>query len=74
MTTANPTHHRPIDACWQEDEIQALLTDLPGEALVWKPFEGEAWGDPCNSLGEIIAHAISSIVSPPPHAGSRSAA
>lgn len=46
----------------KDGEIQAILADLPAEALLWKPFEGEAWGNPCNTLGEIVAHAISSTV------------
>lgn len=43
-------------------EIQSLLADLPAEALLWKPFDGEAWGNPANTLGEILAHGISSTV------------
>ena len=46
----------------KNQEIQALLADLPAEALLWKPFEGEAWGNPANTLGEILAHGISSTV------------
>ena len=46
----------------KNQEIQALLTDLPAEALLWKPFEGEAWGNPADTLGEILAHGISSTV------------
>src|SRR5690606_28547745 len=43
-------------------ELEALLADLPNEALLWKPFEQSPWQGPCNSLGEIAAHAISSTV------------
>lgn len=43
-------------------EIDDLLDALPAEALVWKPFEQSPWKGPSNSLGQILAHAISSTV------------
>lgn len=51
---------RLFDRLFQD--IDALLTDLPDEALLWKPFENSPWQGPSNSLGKIIAHAISSTV------------
>lgn len=44
------------------DEIDELLADLPAEALLWRPFESSPWKGQCNSLGLIIAHAVSSTV------------
>lgn len=44
------------------EEIAELLADLPAEALLWKPFESSPWKGPANSLGLIIAHALSSTV------------
>ncbi len=55
-------------ATWQRifdekfEEIAELLADLPGEALLWKPFESSPWKGPANSLGLILAHALSSAV------------
>lgn len=43
-------------------DIDALLEDLPNEALLWKPFETSPWQGASNSLGKIIAHAVSSTV------------
>src|SRR3954453_22664275 len=43
-------------------DLYALLADLPNEALLWKPFETSPWQGPSNSLGKIVAHAISSTV------------
>jgi hypothetical protein len=43
-------------------ELETLLADLPAEALLWKPFDQSPWQGPSNSLGLIIAHAISSTV------------
>jgi hypothetical protein len=51
---------RLFDNLYQD--VDALLADLPNEALVWKPFENSPWQGPSNSLGKIIAHAISSTV------------
>lgn len=43
-------------------EIEELLTDLPAEALLWKPFEESPWMGASGSLGWLIAHNISSTV------------
>lgn len=43
-------------------ELEELLAELPAEALLWKPFESSPWQGPCNSLGEIVAHGVSSTV------------
>lgn len=43
-------------------EVKELLADLPASALLWKPFEQSPWQGPCNPLGPIIAHTISSTV------------
>jgi hypothetical protein len=43
-------------------DVDALLADLPNEALLWKPFETSPWQGASNSLGKIVAHAISSTV------------
>ena len=43
-------------------ELDELLADLPDEALLWKPFESSPWQGPCNSIGELTAHAASSTV------------
>jgi hypothetical protein len=39
-----------------------LLDGLSSEALLWKPFEHSPWQGPSNSLGFIVAHAVSSTV------------
>jgi hypothetical protein len=46
----------------QYRDLEELLADLPSEALLWKPFEQSPWQGPSNSLGKIVAHAISSTV------------
>jgi hypothetical protein len=43
-------------------ELDELLADLPDAALLWKPFEQSPWQGPSNTLGEIIAHAVSSAI------------
>ena len=43
-------------------DVNELLADLPAEALLWKPFEHSPWQGESNSLGKIIAHALSSTV------------
>jgi hypothetical protein len=43
-------------------QIFELLDGLPSEALIWKPFEHSPWQGPSNSLGFIVAHAVSSTV------------
>lgn len=44
------------------EELEQLLAGLPPAALLWKPFEQSPWQGASNSLGLIIAHAISSTV------------
>jgi hypothetical protein len=43
-------------------ELEELLADLPGPALVWKPFETSPWRGPSGALGWLVAHAVSSTV------------
>lgn len=43
-------------------ELAELLADLPGEALLWKPFEQSPWKGPAGSLGWLVAHGVSSTV------------
>ncbi len=43
-------------------EVEELLTDLPAEALLWKPFDQSPWKGPCGSIGWLTAHAVSSTV------------
>lgn len=43
-------------------ELDDILADLPPEALLWKPFETSPWKGPCNPLGWIVAHTVSSTV------------
>jgi hypothetical protein len=43
-------------------QMVELLDGLPPEALLWKPFEHSPWQGPSNSLGFIVAHAVSSTV------------
>lgn len=43
-------------------DLEHLLADLPNEALLWKPFELSPWQGESNSLGKIVAHAVSSAV------------
>ena len=38
-------------------EVLQLLEELPGEALLWKPFEHSPWQGESNTLGLIVAHA-----------------
>jgi hypothetical protein len=44
------------------EQMVELLDGLPPEALIWKPFEHSPWQGPSNSLGFIVAHAVSSTV------------
>ena len=44
------------------EELDALLADLPDEALLWAPFETSPWRGSSNPFGLIIAHAVSSTV------------
>ncbi|HXF60512.1 MAG TPA: DinB family protein [Caldilineaceae bacterium] len=43
-------------------ELEELLEGLPDAALLWKPFEQSPWKGGCYSIGEAVAHAISSTV------------
>jgi hypothetical protein len=43
-------------------QMAELLDGLPPEALIWKPFEHSPWRGPSNSLGFVVAHAVSSTV------------
>jgi hypothetical protein len=67
MTTPSPDDPSEIATYWRlfdekYGELEMLLADLPAEALLWKPFDQSPWQGPSNSLGRIIAHAISSTV------------
>ena len=44
------------------EQMVELLDGLPPEALIWKPFEHSPWQGPSNSIGFIVAHAVSSTV------------
>ena len=44
------------------EQMFELLDGLSSEALIWKPFEHSPWQGPSNSLGFIVAHAVSSTV------------
>jgi hypothetical protein len=59
-TSEIATYRRLFDEKYEE--IEQLLADLPATALLWKPFEQSPWQGPSNSLGLIIAHALSSTV------------
>jgi len=43
-------------------EVEELLSDLPAEALLWKPFDESPWKGPSGQLGWVVAHALSSTV------------
>ena len=43
-------------------DLEQLLADLPNEALLWRPCETSPWQGESNTLGKIVAHAISSAV------------
>lgn len=43
-------------------ELDELFKDLPQEALLWKPFDGQSWKGECNGIGFTVAHAVSSTV------------
>jgi hypothetical protein len=59
-TSEIATYRRLLDEKYAE--VDELLADLPTEALLWKPFESSPWKGPSNTLGQIIAHGISSTV------------
>ena len=44
------------------EELDCILDGLPDEALLWQPFVESPWRGPANSLGFIVAHAVSSTV------------
>jgi hypothetical protein len=43
-------------------ELEELLERLPDAALLWKPFDQSPWKGGCYSLGEVVAHAVSSTI------------
>lgn len=57
-TSEIATYRRLFDDLYQD--LNRLLADLPSVALLWKPFETSPWQGTSNSLGRIVAHAISS--------------
>jgi hypothetical protein len=59
-TTESATLRRLFDNLYQD--LDKLLADLPSEALLWQPFESSPWQGTSNSLGKIVAHAVSSTV------------
>ncbi len=59
-TSETATLGRLFDNLYRD--LDALLADLPAEALLWKPFERSPWQGECNALGKIVAHAVSSTV------------
>lgn len=59
-TSETGTLRRLFDDLYRS--VDELLADLPNEALLWTPFETSPWQGPCNSLGKIVAHAVSSTV------------
>jgi hypothetical protein len=59
-TSETGTLHRLFDNLYHD--LDELLADLPNEALLWKPFETSPWQGTSNSLGKIVAHAVSSTV------------
>jgi hypothetical protein len=72
MTTADVTQENALDTSETATlrrlfdnlyrDVDQLLADLPNEALLWKPFETSPWQGTSNSLGKILAHALSSTV------------
>ncbi len=64
MSTATTTEIETYRGLFDERyaELEELLDGLPNAALLWKPFEQSPWKGPCNSIGEIAAHAVSSTV------------
>jgi hypothetical protein len=59
-TSEAAVYRRLFDDLYQA--LEQLLADLPNEALLWKPFEQSPWQGPSNSLGFVVAHAVSSTV------------
>lgn len=59
-TSELATYRRLFDEKFRQ--LDQLLAGLSPEGLLWKPFEGEAWGDSCNPVGWIAAHSISSTI------------
>ncbi len=59
-TSESAVYKRLFDNAFQD--LEKLLTDLPNEALLWKPFEQSPWQGPSSSVGFVVAHALSSTV------------
>lgn len=59
-TSETGTLHRLFDNLFHD--VDELLSDLPNEALLWKPFETSPWQGTSNTLGKVLAHALSSTV------------
>jgi hypothetical protein len=59
-TSETATLGRLFDNLYRD--VDALLADLPASALVWRPFARSPWQGESNSLGKIVAHAVSSTV------------
>jgi hypothetical protein len=59
-TSEIATYRRLFDEKYAD--LDQLLADLPAPALLWKPFEQSPWQGPSNSVGFIVAHAVSSTV------------
>lgn len=54
------TYRRLLDEKYAE--LDELLTDLPAEALLWRPFAVSPWKGEAGTLGWLIAHGMSSTV------------
>lgn len=59
-TSELATYRGRFNDCYAE--LEELLDGLPSAALLWKPFEQSPWKGSCNSIGEIVAHAVSSNI------------
>ncbi len=60
MTTEIETYRTLLR--YKYEDLDLTLDGLPDEALLWRPFDVSPWRGSANSLGEIIAHAVSSTV------------
>jgi hypothetical protein len=60
LTSELATYKKLFDEKYAE--LDELLADLPSAALQWKPFENSPWKGRSNSLGLVLAHAISSTI------------
>ncbi len=54
------TYRRLFDEKYAE--LSELLTDLPADALLWRPFAVSPWKGEAGTLGWLIAHGMSSTV------------